>query len=98
MAELLLEYEAVVAAGRSYGARAWASAAHDGTTNWHAWIEFMPLNGGPAICTDRETTQPNRMCTLYWCTGLTPLYLEGALARARERAAKPAFNVRHLES
>ena len=42
----------------------------------------------------RETTQPNRTDTLYWATGLTPIYLEGALQRAlhpmvRARAAQP---------
>ena len=30
----------------------------------------------------RETTQPNRQDTVYWATGLTPVYLEGALDRA----------------
>jgi hypothetical protein len=30
----------------------------------------------------RETTQPNRADTEYWATGLTPVYLDGALARA----------------
>jgi hypothetical protein len=30
----------------------------------------------------RETTQPNRVDTEYWATGLTPIYLEGALRRA----------------
>jgi hypothetical protein len=30
----------------------------------------------------RETTQPNRTDTVYWATGLTPVYLEGALRRA----------------
>ena len=30
----------------------------------------------------RETTQPNRQDVEYWATGLTPVYLEGALRRA----------------
>ena len=40
----------------------------------------------------RETTQPNRQDTLYWATGLTTVYLEGALERALkplERVAPP---------
>jgi hypothetical protein len=32
----------------------------------------------------RETTQPNRVDTAYWATGLTPIFLEGALRRALE--------------
>ena len=52
---------------------------------WQGWIEFDPLNG-PAgrdtLRSPRETTQPNRTDTEYWATGLTPVYLEGALRRA----------------
>ena len=36
----------------------------------------LPIRSG------RETTQPNRTDTAYWATGLTPVYLEGALTRA----------------
>ena len=35
-----------------------------------------------AVRSPRETTQPNRTDTVYWATGLTPVYLEGALQRA----------------
>lgn len=49
---------------------------------WEAWIEFTPLDGGPARRSGRETTQPNREDAVYWATGLTPVYLEGALTRA----------------
>src|SRR2546425_4109185 len=37
------------------------------------------------VRTAPETTQPNRTCTVYWSTGLTPVYLEGALERALSR-------------
>ena len=37
---------------------------------------------GAAVRSGRETTQPNRQDTAYWATGLTPVYLEGALGRA----------------
>jgi hypothetical protein len=50
--------------------------------NWHGWIEFMPLGGGEPLCSPRETTQPNRTDVVYWATGLTTVYLQGALARA----------------
>ena len=49
---------------------------------WQAWLEFVPFGGGPALRSGRETTQPNRTDTVYWATGLTAVYLEGALQRA----------------
>lgn len=49
---------------------------------WQGWIEFVPLDGAEPVRSPRETTQPNREDTRYWATGLTPVYLEGALSRA----------------
>jgi hypothetical protein len=49
---------------------------------WHAWIEFAAEGGGELLATSRETTQPNRTDAVYWATGLTHVYLEGALTRA----------------
>lgn len=44
---------------------------------------FEPEEGGGAtLRTGRETTQPDREDLLCWATGLEPVYLEGALARA----------------
>jgi len=81
---VLLEYQARVRAadGQLYRARAYADEARDGTARWRGWIEFLPVDGRPAIRTGRETTQPNRLCAEYWSEGLSPLYLEGALRRA----------------
>jgi hypothetical protein len=67
---------------------------------WQGWVEFLPVDGGKAIRTGRETTQPNRQDTAYWATGLTPVYLEGALDRALNplskgpspRAPEPVFD------
>jgi hypothetical protein len=66
------------------------------------WIEFDPVAEPAGVHTrrtPRETTQPNRVDTEYWATGLTPVYLEGALARALsapvtagERVAAPVFD------
>ena len=43
----------------------------------------MPADtGGPALRTGRETTQPNRDAVANWASGLEPVYLEGAFARA----------------
>lgn len=89
MAEVLVQFaEPVVARdGNRYGARACGAEARDGM--WQGWIEFLPLTGGAAIRSGRETTQPNRQDTAYWATGLTPIYLEGALERASHPLTRP---------
>jgi hypothetical protein len=82
MAEVLLKFaEPVLSAKRALYA-AQASGAELGDGRWEAWIEFTPLDGGPPVQSPRETTQPNRLDTVYWASGLTGIYLEGALARA----------------
>jgi len=82
MAETLLRYQHLVPGpgGALYEARACGSPMQGGT--WQAWIEFVPVNGGDAVRSGRETTQPNRVDTAYWATGVSPVYLEGALKRA----------------
>ena len=90
MTEVLLEYsEAVVGGdGTRYLVRACGAEADHG--NWHGWLEFLDTQRDATIQGGRETTQPNRTDTVYWATGLTPVYLEGALARALNAAAKSA--------
>lgn len=82
MAETLLVYQKPVVAsdGTSYEARA-CGAPMTGST-WEAWIEFVPIGGGEPLRSGRETTQPNRTDAEYWATGLSQVYLEGALRRA----------------
>ena len=89
MAEVLLEYPDLVTsdAGKNYTARACGAEGDGG--KWQGWIEFVPLAEGAAIRSARETTQPNRQDTLYWATGLTPVYLEGALRRAQRPMVRP---------
>jgi hypothetical protein len=94
VAEVLAEYPAPIEGGNGvlYIARAVGAEASDGL--WQGWIEFVPLDGeGAVLRSPRETTQPNRVDTEYWATGLTPVYLEGALRRAlnplQMRAAAP---------
>jgi hypothetical protein len=74
--------------GTKYEARACGAPMSDGS--WQGWIEFVPIHGGVPVRTPRETTQPNRTDTQYWGTGLTPVYLEGALARALRKPGAPA--------
>lgn len=84
MAELIQRYENRVedGAGASYEVSVYGAAREDGT--WEGWIEFQPAAGdGPLLRTERETSQPNREALAYWASGLEPIYLEGAFARAR---------------
>jgi hypothetical protein len=87
MAEILVVLPDVLAAedGQTYTPQ--AVGAETPLGQWEAWIEFIPLDGGPPAISPRETTQPNRVDAVYWATGLTPIYLEGALARALGRGA-----------
>jgi hypothetical protein len=80
--EVLVEFPEIILTkdGRGFQARAMGAEADDGM--WHGWVEFTPLDGGAAVESGRETTQPNRVDTVYWATGLTPIYLEGSLERA----------------
>ena len=83
MSEVLVQFAELVADenGRRYLARACGSPMA-GDTRWQGWVEFVPIDGGAAVASSRETTQPNRTDTVYWASGLTPIYLEGALQRA----------------
>jgi hypothetical protein len=98
MAELLVSYETPVRDdGGEYHARAVGRRADDGM--WEAWLEFVPVAGaGDVLVSSVESRQPEHAHLLYWATGLTPVYLEGALARARHpltvrvRAEEPPFS------
>ena len=56
---------------------------------WEGWIEFVPLDGSPVVRTPRETTQPTLAALQHWASGLSPVYLDGALTRARHAARVP---------
>lgn len=100
MAEVLVEFTDPIDSedGTRYIARACGGPSDSG--RWHGWIEFIPTTGGEVIRSGRETTQPNRQDALYWATGLTAVFLEGALHRAlrplerapREPEPQPAFD------
>lgn len=88
MAEVLVEFtDPITENGRSYIARACGSEMSDGM--WQGWIEFVPMGGGEPVRGSRETTQPNRQDTEYWATGLTYVYLQGALKRATQPLVRP---------
>jgi len=100
LAEVLVQFtEPIVADGVAYKANACGAPTSDGL--WQGWIEFTPTRGGPSIRSRRETTQPNKVDAVYWATGLTPIYLEGALQRTlkpRVRAARPPEAVAAFDS
>ena len=83
MAEVFVEFsEPVTSKDGERSSR--GRAARDGQRRWQGWIEFVPVRWWAPLRSGRETTQPNRHDTAYWATGLTPVYLEGALDRALE--------------
>lgn len=82
MAEVLMSYANPVRddTGR-YHARAVGRLADDGM--WDGWLEFEPLDGeSPVVVGPVETRQPEAHDLAYWSTGLTQVFLEGALKRA----------------
>jgi hypothetical protein len=82
VAEVLVQFtEPVIRSeNEAFVARACGAEMPDGL--WQGWIEFLPIGAGEPVRSGRETTQPNRADALYWATGLTAVYLEGALDRA----------------
>jgi hypothetical protein len=99
VAEVLLAFAEPIASedGVMYVARACGAAVDH---HFQGWLEFTEVNGTRVVRSARETTQPNREDLVYWATGLTKVYLEGALGRAltpvhRQTAAPtgtPAFD------
>ena len=80
MGQTLAQYAAPVldAQGGVYKAKA---CGRQQDHLWEGWIEFERQDTGDVLRTARETTQPNLQDLEYWATGLTSVYLEGALVR-----------------
>ncbi|HEY3098779.1 MAG TPA: hypothetical protein VGL14_07720, partial [Methylomirabilota bacterium] len=100
MAQIIATYGHLLtsADGRAYTARACGRRRDDAL--WEGWLEFVPADGSPVIRSARETTQPNLADLEYWASGLTAVYLDGALERtltpppvsAVPQRARPAHN------
>ena len=97
MPEVLLDFSAPIRGpeGRIYAAQAIGEEMPDGL--WHGWIEFSTGDDRELVTTDRETTQPNRTDVVYWATGLTQIYLEGALTRALD-VSRSRRAAQHLQT
>jgi hypothetical protein len=81
MAQTLIKYETPVVHRGGHRYRAQACGRQQKTGMWEAWLEFVDMETGEVYRSERETTQPNRTDAEYWATGLSPVYLEGALDR-----------------
>jgi hypothetical protein len=80
MSEVIFDYGVVRSTdGPVYHVRACGSEMDE--SRWQGWLEFEPLTGGETLRSARETTQPNLTDLVYWASGLTAVYLEGALNR-----------------
>jgi hypothetical protein len=99
MAEVLRDFGLVTeSGGQTYRVRACGSELDE--SRWQGWLEFEPVDGGETLRSSRETTQPNRADTIYWASGLSLVYIEGALDRTlkplvrrlAEPLPEPAFD------
>jgi len=83
MAEVLLALEAPVA-DESGAYRVRVVGRHAEDDMWEGWLEFEPIgHEGDTLVGPVESRQPEAEHLTYWATGLTPVYVEGALRRAR---------------
>lgn len=62
------------------------SRPHD---TWEGWLVFERQRDARRFSTPVETTQPDANAVLYWASGLTDTYLEGALDRALSVSIAP---------
>ena len=83
MADVLRTFDTPVRdASGEYAARAVGRRADDGM--WEGWLEFIPIGkGGDVVVGGVESRQPENEHLVYWASGLSPVFLEGALDRAR---------------
>ena len=83
MTERITELSEVISSARgAFSARVMARERADGS--WEGWLEFAPVGKVTAtFVTGIETHQHDRVALERWASGLTRVYAEGALARAR---------------
>ena len=92
MFQNIRQYELIEAGGIPYRPRAYGDPQPNG--KWDGWVVFFPLSlgGTTAIAPPGpETTQSTLAALALWAAGLTPVYLEGALARALPPVQSPVI-------
>ena len=88
METMLQQFETpVVRNGVTYIAYLYGHERVDGT--WEGHITFERTPDGARFTTPVETTQSNAQAVLYWATGLTDTYFDGALQRAMSAPPRP---------
>ena len=70
--------------GRAFS-QALVYAQRQPSGRWGAWVEFVSASGELVLRTEIETAQSSLSQVVYWTTGLTRTYFEGALDRACRR-------------
>jgi hypothetical protein len=83
MAEVLRSFTDTIRDGNGeYHPRVVGRPAADG--RWEGWMEFVPLTSGlDTLVSPVESRQPEREHLVYWASGLSTIYAEGALRRAQ---------------
>jgi len=79
--EVLVHFDESITGRDGVDWSARACGREDGDGRWSGWLEFS-RDGDDWRATDVESVQPNRRDLEYWVTGLSRVYLQGALARA----------------
>ena len=90
MAQTLIRFDSPVLSRDGHQYRAQACGRERENGQWEAWLEFEDVTTGEVQRSQRETTQPNQADAVYWATGLSPVYLEGALYRIANPPAHSA--------
>jgi len=97
MTELIRRFpEAVSGPQGVFLPRVMARKRGDGT--WEGWLQFNPVGvrAATGVVTGIETLQHDRTALERWASGLTRVYAEGALARAR--AIRPGSRASELQA
>jgi len=84
MTEVMIDLAETVSDARGiFHARAMARQRRD--SSWEGWLEFVRADADASVryATPIETHQHDRVTMERWASGLTRVYAEGALARAR---------------
>jgi hypothetical protein len=93
MSDLMMECPDTVSDSRGTF-RAWVMAAESVNGGWEGWLEFVPSDRDTSAVytTAIETRQHDRATVAQWASGLSHVYVEGALARATLRLGEPAVS------